>query len=125
MQSINSSKKTVKDISLYYSKVDDKLFKDFAFIDLMNQIIKDDCEFNYHFAIYTDISVIPVNILIPIFHTMYLGSAQHNVVINRSEDLWVLNTFTNNKYYVMRKPDDDFDYSPYNITVIDRITDIK
>lgn len=124
MQSINSLKKSEVDISLYYKSLTNNIFKSFIFVDLMNKLIQDKLVAGSRFAIYTDINVLTTNILVPVFHTMYLGSTNHNVILENSDDLWLIQTFTNNKYFIIPKEDDDFDYTPYNVTKIQSISEI-
>jgi hypothetical protein len=126
MQLTNLSNNTLAtDISIYCRELTDSIFKDFRFVDLINNLIKKDSICKYKFAIYTDLSIISANIFIPVFHTMYLGSSNHNVLISDSNDLWLIDTFTNNKYFIIPKENDDFNYKPYNITKITNIKEIK
>lgn len=121
MQLTDSSKK-ITDISIYSRNLTNDFFKDFRFVDLMNNLIKDTN--SYRFAIYCDICLISTNIFIPVFNTIFLSSSNHNVIIEDNDDLWLLSTFTNNQYYIMKKNTDDFDYSSYNIKTINSIRDI-
>ena len=123
MQSINLSENKLVDISIYSKKLDNSIFKDFRFVDLINNLIKSD-EHNYKFAIYTDSSVLPANILVPVFHTFYLGCYEHNVLISDHKDLWLMNIFTNNKYYIIPNDNDNFDYASSGVKVIKTIREI-
>jgi len=124
MQLTNLSKNIRSDISIYRQKLSEDIYKDFVFIDLMNKLLQKKVGCDHKFAIYTDISLISTQILIPIFHTMYLGSSNHNVIIEDSNDLWLIQTFKNNKYYIIPKITDDFDYDPYPVTKIQTIKEI-
>lgn len=124
MQSTNLSKNIQSDISIYRRKLTEDIFKDFVFIDLMNKLLQNKIGCNHKFAIYTDVSLISTQTLIPIFHTMYLGSSNHNVIIEDSNDLWLTQTFKNNKYYIIPKLRDDFNYEPYDIKKIQTIKEI-
>lgn len=124
MQLTNLSKNILTDISIYRCKLTEDIFKDFAFIDLMNKLLQSKVNHNHKFAIYTDLSLISTQTLIPIFHTMYLGSSSHNVIIEDSNDLWLTQTFKNNKYYIIPKIKDDFNYDPYPVTKIQTIKEI-
>lgn len=123
MQSTSLSKKSVTDISIYCTQVTNDLFKDFRFVDLMNNLVKSE-NHSYRFAIYSDLSLISTNIFIPIFNTIYLGSSNHNVIVNNSKDLWLLKIFKNNKYFVMYNEKDTFDYDSYGVKVIKTIREI-
>lgn len=124
MQLTNLSKNIQSDISIYRRKLTEDIFKDFVFIDLMNKLLQNKIGYNHKFAIYTDISLISTQTLIPIFHTMYLGSSNHNVILEDSNDLWLTQTFKNNQYYIIPKLRDDFNYDPYNIKKIQTIKEI-
>jgi hypothetical protein len=91
----------------------------------MNTLIQQvDCSAKYRFAIYSDSSSMNINIFMPIFHTLYLGSSNHNVLIFDSEDLWLIDQFPNNKYYIIKTPKDEFNYSEFNIKEIKTIKEI-
>lgn len=124
MQLTNLSNNKTVDISIYYSQISENIFKDTIFIDLMNNIIQEKYLYSYRFAIYTDLNLLQTNIFIPVFHTIYLGSSKHNVIISNDNDLWLLNTFTNNNYYILHNKNDEFNYDPYNITKIQNIKEL-
>lgn len=124
MQSINSLKNIPVDISIFCKKLDDSIFKDFRFVDLINNAIQSTGT-KYNFAIYTDVSVLPSNIFVPVFHTFYLGSHRHNVIISDQKDLWLTNIFTNNKYYIIPSDNDSFDYTASGINIIKTIREIQ
>lgn len=124
MLSTNLLRTKPTDISIYCNELSDDIFKDFRFIDLMNTIIQEEYLYKYKFAIYTDLNGLRTNLFVPIFHTMYLGSSNHNVIITDDNDLWLLDTFSNNKYFIMPKSDDTFNYNPYNITKIQNIKEL-
>jgi len=119
-----SNTKLVTDVSIYCRELTDRIFQDFRFIDLINSLIKQENIGKYRFAIYTDLSLISANIFMPVFHTMYLGSSNHNVLISDSDDLWLCQTFSNNKYFIIPKENDDFNYGPYNVKKISNIKEI-
>lgn len=121
MQYPNSSE-SIRDISLYYKKIDESIFKEFRFVQLMNMLLKDDLKF--HYAFYTDTFLLKTNLYIPNFHTMYLSNQNHNVLISNSEDLWLLDIFKNNKYYVLEEENDTFDYHKHGVIKINHIRQI-
>lgn len=124
MQSTTSSLK-ITDISLYYKLLTNEIFKDFRFVNLMNILIQQqNSEPKYRFAIYSDSSSLSINIFIPIFHTLYLGASNHNVLIFNSDDLWLLDVFPNNNYFLIKEQTDVFDYSKFNIKEISTIKEI-
>lgn len=124
MKLTNLSQNTI-DVSLYCRVLTNDIFKDFRFVDLMNTLIKQVDRLNkYRFAIYSDSSHMNINIFIPIFHTIYIGSSNHNVLIFDSEDLWLIDQFPNNNYYIIKAPKDQFDYSKFNIKEINTIKEI-
>lgn len=123
MLSPNLLKNQLTDISLYYREVTNQIFKDNIFLEFINSATKDNVS-NCKFAIYTDMNLISTNVFIPIFHTLYLGGSKHNVIIRSSNDLWLLETFKNNVYYIIDNPLDEFDYRSYNLTKIKNIKDI-
>ena len=123
MEYQNLSKQT-NSISLYFKYIDESIFKEHRFVDLMNLILKHNKLFEVNYAFYTDNNLLKTNIYIPTFHTMYLYNNTHNVVIEDSEDIWLIDTFSNNKYYVMPKKEDTYDYKQHNIKIIDKIQEI-
>ncbi len=124
MQSTNLLNNTKIDISLYYKTIDDKIFKDQRFVDLMNLLLKEDNLYKYSYAFYTDSFLLKSNLYIPNFHTMYLSAHNHNVVIGDEKDVWLLDIFKHNKYYILDNPKDTFDYTALGITKIKHIKDI-
>ena len=126
MESPNLSKKTPINISLFYPVITNDIFNDHRFNSLLNVLIKlDDTASPYTYALYSDASVLTSNIYIPIFHTIYLGCTTNNVVIANDKDLWLLNTYSHNHYYIFDDEKDTFDYSSYKITKINHLTKIK
>lgn len=124
MQSSNLSNNTRINISLYYKVVDDKIFKEQRFIELINLLLKEDNVFKYSYAFYTDSFLLRSNLYIPNFHTMYLSTNNHNVVLSDEKDVWLLDIFKHNKYYILDNPKDLFDYSSLGINKIKNIKDI-
>lgn len=116
MESQNLSK--ICDISLYYKTIDHNIFQDQNYLSLMNFIIQADNLYKYKYSFYTDAYMLRNNIFIPSFHTLYLSCGQKNVIIEDYQDLWLISTFKNNKYYIVKKNDDEFDYSDYDIKII-------
>jgi hypothetical protein len=120
MEYQNLSKNTI-DISLYYKLIDEKIFKDSTFIELMG-IVSDKNQYqNIQYTLYTDSFLLRKNIFIPNFHTIYLSNNKHNVVINDPEDCWLLNVFPNNKYYYLNS----LTIHPPTDTRITRISTLK
>lgn len=125
MQSPNSSKKYPINISLYYPVLNDKVFEDLRFIQLMNMIIKKDALNKYIYALYGDINAIKMNLFIPVFHTAYLGCQNNNVIIGSESETWLIDSFPNNKYYILEDKNNPIDCSKYNITEIKLIKDLE
>jgi hypothetical protein len=92
----NSSKK-INELALYYNIVDEKIYKDGRFLSLMEVVNKK----NINYALYTDNFLLKNNLFIPNFHTIYLGVGSHKVILDRIEDLWLVDTFKNNEYYFL------------------------
>ena len=122
MELQNSSK--IIDISLYYKSIDESIFKEQAFIELINMLVKKELIYKYKYAFYTDSYLLKTNIYIPNFHTMYLANGHQNVIIKNSEDLWLLDIFNNNTYYVLDDTNDTFDYESYGITRLSQLKNI-
>lgn len=93
----NFSKKT-NEIALYYKIVDEKIYKDNRFKSLM-ELVNNETNINY--ALYTDNFLLKNNLFIPNFHTIYLAVGNHKVIIDKIEDLWLVDTFKNNEYYFL------------------------
>jgi hypothetical protein len=92
------SLKKINEIALYYSIVDEKIYIDNKFLGLIELINN---EKNINYALYTDNFLLKNNLFIPNFHTIYLGVGYHKVILDRTEDLWLLDTFKNNQYYFL------------------------
>lgn len=120
----SSSLSKIIDISLYYKSIDENIFKDQAFIELMNMLLKQELIYKYKYAFYTDLYVLKTNIYIPNFHTMYLANGTHNVLIKDSEDIWLLDIFKNNDYYVLENSNDSFDYEKHGVKKIQQLKEI-
>jgi hypothetical protein len=56
---------------------------------------------------------------------MYLACQNNNVLIKNHKDLWLIDTFKNNKYFILRDKNDEFDYSESGVLVIDNIVEIE
>lgn len=124
MQSTNLSNKHITNISIFSRFLGDEIFQDFRFVQLMNMLIKQNEKHRYSYCFYCDQCLLKTNIFIPVFHTMYLACQNNNVLIKNHEDLWLLDTFKNNKYFVLKNSEDSFDYSAHGVMVIDSIHQI-
>ena len=102
MEYQNLLKNTI-DISLYYKFIDEKIFKDSIFIELMEIISNKNQYQNIQYTFYTDSFLLRKNIFIPNFHTIYFSNNKHNVIISDPEDCWLVNIFPNNKYYYLNR----------------------
>lgn len=123
MQSINlSNNKTPIDISIFCLSIDENIFKDERFIQLLD-LIKIE-PYKYVYSFYTESVLLGENVYIPIFHTLYLSSKNHNVIIGTSDDLWLINAFPNNTYYILENKEDKFDYTNYKIKKINNLKSI-
>lgn len=87
------------DISLFFNVLNDNIYKDNRFIELMS-LVKND-PYKYTYACYTESSYLKDNIYIPVFHTLYLGNKFHHVVLENANDDWLIDTFPNNQYYIL------------------------
>lgn len=123
MLSKNLLKQSI-DINLFFSVVTDQIFKDERFVQLMNMLIKPENLNKYTGTIYTDSNMLTTNIFIPIFHTLYIGCKNNNVVLESQEDIWVPSVFPNNKYFILKPQNDDTNYGEYGISVIDHIEEV-
>lgn len=117
-----NSQKTLNSIALYYRTVDESVFADSRFSELINHLCQDKNFLDYSYALYCDSYLLRTNIFIPVFHTMYLSSGNKNVILNNYEDLWLLDAFKNNTYYMIHN--DQYDLSQFNITSIPNIKSI-
>lgn len=99
MQSPNSLNSQQTDISLFFNVLNENIYTDIRFVQLMS-LIKDK-PYGYTYACYTESCYLKDNIYIPVFHTLYLASKLHNIVLADTNDSWVVETFPNNKYYII------------------------
>ena len=62
-------------------------------------------EFNglFNYAIYSDSSSVKENILIPMFHTYYLGSDVKEVIILQEQMYSIIEVYQYHKYYLYGK----------------------
>lgn len=126
MQSTNLSKQYPINISIFDSFIDESIFEDIRFVQLMNLLIKDvGNAYKYSYCFYTDKSMLKTNIFIPIFHTLYLGCRTNNVIIKNSNDVWLTSIYKHNNYYVIAKEEDKYDYDQHGIIKITDISEIK
>lgn len=95
----NSLINTQHSISFFCKIIDNSLGNDSRYIQLL-EIIKEYPLTNY--AFYSDNIILKNNFFIPLFHTMYLGNGNHNVVLSDEDDIWLTDIFTNNKYYILK-----------------------
>ncbi len=56
---------------------------------------------------------------------MYLGCSTNNVLIKDSDDIWLTDIFKHNHYYIIKKPNDEYDYAKHGIRSISDITEIE
>lgn len=98
MQSVSSLNKNI-DISLFFSVLNDTIYTDIRFNELLT-LIKEN-PYKYTYACYTESCFLKSNIYIPIFHTLYLASKHHHVVLSDNNDFWVIDVFPNNTYYIL------------------------
>lgn len=121
MESPSLLKTPQTNLALYYKSIDDSIFQEIRFVELMNFLIKDTNLINYNYAFYTDAYLLKANMFIPSFHTMYLACGNKDVIIQDKEDLWLIDTFSNNRFYIIENKEDTFDLSSFNIKVIPNI----
>lgn len=100
MEYQNLSKNTT-DISLYYKYIDENIFNDKRFIELMNLVSDNNLYKNIRYACYCDSFLLRKNIFIPNFHTIYLSNNKHNVILGNPEESWLIDIFPNNQYYLL------------------------
>lgn len=122
MQSQNLLKISTANIALYYHQINETIFQDNRFTELMNFLLSDSNFMKYSYAFYTDNYMIKNNIFIPSFHTMYLSSGNKSVFIDKYEDLWLIDAFKNNEYFMIGQPKQDV--SSFNINIIPNIRSV-
>lgn len=125
MASTNLLKPTVKNISLFYTVVDETLFKDQQFIELMNILIQKQNTDKYSYAIYADSNMLKTNLFVPTFHTIYLACRHNNVILGGDDDLWVSKIFTNNSYFMLKENSNkETNYNEYNVKIISGVKEL-
>lgn len=117
MQLQNFTNNNNIDISLFFTVLDDSIYKDNRFIELMT-LVKND-PYKYTYACYTESSYLKDNIYIPVFHTLYLANKFHHVILENPNDDWLIGIFPNNKYYILSD-----DQSAPGVTRINSLTQI-
>lgn len=126
MTSTLSSKKLPINISIYSNLLNDDILKDPRVIQLLNIAHSQDSLHKYQYAFYSDSNELKSNIFMPVFHTMYLACSSNNVIIKGQEDFWLLEAFSNNRYFILKEnTEPTTDYAAKNIQIIDSITDME
>lgn len=124
MLSTNSSKTSPINISIFEKRLSSNILKDDRYSQL-TQLLSDKNNIpKYRYAFYTDVNELKQNIFVPIFHTLYLGCSNNNVIIGSSNDIWLADSFTNNKYFILKSSLKDEQLSNDLICVIDHINQI-
>lgn len=124
MLSTDSSKISTINISIFYKVLSNSVTKEKPIVELLQLLNEKQNIYKYQYAFYTDINELNNNIFIPVFHTMFLGCSNNNVVIGKPEDKWICELFPNNKYYMFNDSQNDTD-APKDITIINSIKEIK
>lgn len=99
MQYPNSLDNKHIDISLFFNVLNDNVYTDNRYNQLISLIQNSPTKYVY--ACYTESCYLKDNIYIPVFHTLYLASKFHNVVLNDPNDSWLVDAFPNNNYYIV------------------------
>jgi hypothetical protein len=123
MQLINLSLKNNHiDISIYHSVLNENIYNNKIFLELISLVEKHPNKYIYSF--YTETCLIKDNIYIPVFHTLYLSCKHHNVIINSEQDFWLQQIFPNNTYYFITDQYDNSKKLDNNILCIRSISEI-
>lgn len=120
----SSLKKSITDISIFSRILTDDIYDDPRFEQLMNLLYDKENLYKYTYCFYCDESHIKNNLFIPVFHTAHLSCKNNNVIIKDKNDLWLLEIFSQNQYYILSETKDSFDYETYNVKTINNIKDI-
>lgn len=124
MQSVNLSKTSPINISIFNKILTDEIFEDIRFMQLLSLLINTENICRYTYCFYCDSSSIKTNLFVPVFHTIYLASQTNNVLIKDHNDIWLKDIFKHNKYYILSSSEDDFDYAAHGIEKIEDIRHI-
>lgn len=125
MPSIDSSKTSTINISVFYKILSNNIIKEKPTVELLQLLNEKENIYKYQYAFYADINELNSNIFIPVFHTMFLGCSNNNVIIGKQEDQWICELFPNNRYYMFENSQNNADLSSKNITIINSIKEIK
>jgi len=121
MPSLNSINNQHIDISLFFNILNNNIYKDNRFIQLLSLVNEDPRKYTY--ACYTESSYLKENIYIPVFHTLYLASKFHNVIIENINDSWLVETFPNNNYYILSNNESEL-LESHKIKIINNLREI-
>lgn len=124
MESQNLSKTQLNNLAIYYKIIDNNIFNDSRYIEFMNIIMQNRSFLAYNYAFYTDSYILRNNIFMPVFHTMYLASGSKKVLVEDHQDLWLIDVFNNNEFYIIQNEKDAFDYSSFDVKKINHIRDM-
>lgn len=124
MLSINSSKTSPINISIFEKKLSSNILKDDRYSQLIQLLSDKNNISKYRYAFYTDVNELKQNIFVPIFHTLYLGCSNNNVIIGSLNDIWLVDSFPNNKYFIIKSSLKDEKLSNNLICIIDHMNQI-
>lgn len=118
--------KNSTNISIFCKTLTDEIFEDLRFVQLMNMLISRDDLYKYTYCFYCDSASLKNNLFIPIFHTSYLTSNINNVLIKDVDDLWLLDIFSHNNFYILKdQVINDYDFTKHNIKIINHISELR
>ena len=90
-------------LALLYSSFGLEQLEDPCFKELMVESNTDEFNSLFNYAIYSDTSSVKENILIPMFHTYYLGSDVKEVIILEEQMYSIIEVYKYHKYYLYGK----------------------
>lgn len=123
MPSQDLSKNMLINIGLYYNEINKKIFEDFRFRELQEILSEEENLNKYTYSLYSDTNLLSNNLFMPIFHSIYLGSGVTNVVLESEQDLWLVSSFPNNRYFFIG---DNEELSKHeNIRIINSLKEIN
>lgn len=117
------------DIAIACSHLNQKMYENPCFQELLNLIKDEEFNRNYNYAIYTDEMSVKENLFIPRFHTYYLQSKTKDVILLDKESLTIAEVYGHHRFYIYNNKQllDTFKryYENINITHIQSIKDIN
>lgn len=122
--SISSSKKFLTNIAIFNSFLGYSIYQDKRLHQLSELWANKDLLYSYTYGFYCDESMIKPNVFFPIYHTTHLAYKKNAIILKDHNDIWLMELFSKNDFFIVNDQSDTFDYSNYPIKKVNHIIEI-